>query len=560
MTKSPFCKSILIIGSSVFAVGFALAQVEREQPTPAPAGFNNVTNGFSEQDQFDKDRKTFEDVETILPEKKTSAETKTPKSRHGSSGRASNATDSTDDEQAGGGLGPVYNATSCVGCHQNPVTGSSSQVSEIRAGRLKNPNDDPNNPKSDFVEPPGGSLIHQRAIDAQIQEHVQAEDKVRTLRMSTNTLGNGFVEVIPDEVLIGNCKRQIDGIRGLPIAVPVAVRRVMTRDNTETEFVLRVGRFGWKDQEASLLNFSANAYLNEMGITSPLQPTENKSNGRDVTQFDPVADPEDKATAKNPFGEDVEAFTRFMRSTRVPPRDFALAQGPTCKDPLKPGEAQTLAGGEKLFHEFGCTTCHRPQYLTPPKDDLIRPLWPEGAQGTDLKDGKVPEALANKIFCPFSDFLLHDIGTKDGIVQTQHAQLPSPGARRFMQQAPTEYQAPRRSQPALPQIQQQLARRTPPISEAECQPQIQEVFPASASVESREANQQRVLDQRTRHRVRTAPLWGLRVRPQLLHDGSALTIRDAILAHREEASDSRTAFEQASEEQKTQLLMFLNSL
>src|SRR2546426_817523 len=72
------------------------------QPEEAPTGFNNATNGFEAQAAFDKDRESFEEVETIED-----------------------------------GLGPVYNATSCVSCHQNPVTGSSSQVSEIRAGHLE---------------------------------------------------------------------------------------------------------------------------------------------------------------------------------------------------------------------------------------------------------------------------------------------------------------------------------------------------------------------------------------------------------------------------------------
>src|SRR5262245_3034196 len=135
---------------------------DTEKPREAPTGFNNSTNGFEDQEAFDKDREAFEEVETI-PD----------------------------------GLGPVYNATSCVSCHQNPVTGSSSQVAELRAGHHQR---DPKDPKKViFVEAPGGSLIHQRAIDAAIQEHVRPEDEVRTLRMSTNTLGNGFVEVRSEE-------------------------------------------------------------------------------------------------------------------------------------------------------------------------------------------------------------------------------------------------------------------------------------------------------------------------------------------------------------------------
>jgi CxxC motif-containing protein (DUF1111 family) len=140
-------------------------QKAQAQPVEAPTGFSNSTNGFEAQDAFDKDREKFEEIEAISD-----------------------------------GLGPVYNATSCVSCHQNPVTGSSSQVSEIRAGHHETDPDDPK--KVIFVESPGGSLIHQRAIDAAIQEHVLPEDTVRTLRMSTNILGDGFVEVIPDSDIL----------------------------------------------------------------------------------------------------------------------------------------------------------------------------------------------------------------------------------------------------------------------------------------------------------------------------------------------------------------------
>src|SRR5262249_6380186 len=80
-----------------------------DKPEEAPTGFNNSTNGFEAQEAFDKDRETFEEVEAISD-----------------------------------GLGPVYNATSCVSCHQNPVTGSSSQIAELRAGHHR---PDPKEPK-----------------------------------------------------------------------------------------------------------------------------------------------------------------------------------------------------------------------------------------------------------------------------------------------------------------------------------------------------------------------------------------------------------------------------
>ena len=62
------------------------------------------------------------------------------------------------------------------------------------------------------------------------------------------------------------------------------------------------------------MSFAADAYLNEMGITSPLFPTENTSSGRVGTDaFDPMPDPEDD-------GVDIEAFADFMRSTKAPSR------------------------------------------------------------------------------------------------------------------------------------------------------------------------------------------------------------------------------------------------
>src|SRR5947207_10721860 len=101
----------------------------------------------------------------------------------------------------------------------------------------------------------------------------------------------------------------------------------------------RIGRCGWKSKHASLESFAADAYLNEMGITSPLFPEENTSSGRYVgygTKFDPVKDPEDD-------GVDVKAFANFMRATKAPSR------GPITAN---------VTAGELLFKQVGCATCH----------------------------------------------------------------------------------------------------------------------------------------------------------------------------------------------------------
>jgi CxxC motif-containing protein (DUF1111 family) len=500
----------------------AAAPATPQKLEEAPTGFTNTSNGFEDQDAFDTDRGKFEEV-----------------------------------EQPKDGLGPVYNATSCVSCHQNPVSGSSSQVSEIRAGHITK---DPKNPKKQiFVEPPGGSLVHQRAIDAAAQEHVRPEDESRTLRMSNTILGGGFVEVIPDEDILKVRSKQPAGLKGLAIAVPVAVRGKKGDDGQFTfEFVERIGRFGWKCQEASLLNFSAGAYLNEMGITNPLQPRENKSNGRDVSQFDLKPDPEDKVDPENPankdrpdqpFGDDVKAFTRFMRSLRAPPRDFSLAQTQLVKD------------GEKIFndegtadkHKLGCAICHHPCFVTPPPGTPIKPLGPPGElPGSDL--GTVPFALGNKIIRPYSDFMLHDVGTKDGIVQTQHAQFPPRGVenlRRIPQGLLMKED--KEDEGGVLRIQRErvpkakgVEKKGAPTEKEECEPTEEEIH----------------LDQRTLNKVRTAPLWGLRVRPQLLHDGSALTIEEAIRRHIVNAGAVVLPgnFDMLPPDQKEKLLAFLKSL
>src|SRR5437867_2851732 len=189
--------------------------------TEAPTGFDNVSNGFTTATQFKKDKDIFEDREEIA-----------------------------------NGLGPTYNAQSCAECHQNPVTGGISQVTELRAGHLES---------EVFVPAAGGSLIHSRATDASIEEFVEEGENIRSFRTSLNTLGDGFVECIDDQTLINISLNQPRGMQGLYFNVPVL----------EAGKMLRLGRFGWKNQHASLVSFSSDAYLNEMGITNSIGTGDN---------------------------------------------------------------------------------------------------------------------------------------------------------------------------------------------------------------------------------------------------------------------------------------------
>src|SRR5678815_3174753 len=136
----------------------------RTRPTEAPTGFDNLTNGFDIQgpdfDSLDEDNVTrlasFNDNRFVFEE-----------------------IEGTDE-----GLGPTYNAQSCAECHQNVATGGASQVAEHRTGHLKG---------DVFVESLGGSLVHSRATSPEIVERVNYTDDIRTLRISTNTLGSGFI-------------------------------------------------------------------------------------------------------------------------------------------------------------------------------------------------------------------------------------------------------------------------------------------------------------------------------------------------------------------------------
>lgn len=287
------------------------------------------------------------------------------------------------------GLGPLYNARSCADCHQNPVSGGASQFTELRVGHL--------DAMGNFVNPTipiddgaatitGRSIVNDRAVVPEAQEHIPATENIRALRATLNTLGDGFVEAIEDQTLLGIAAQQPIASHGRIHGEAVMVALFEAPGQT------RVGRFGWKDQHGSLLSFVADAYLNEMGITSRLRPKDTTTVGK-ITP-----DPED--TPDNLGMEDIDHFAQFIRGTKAPPRDAALAATP---------DAQA---GEALFGKIGCAVCHVPSIQTAPAGTVISPTC--SCIGGAFA---VPAALGDKIIHPYSDFLLHDIGTGDGIVQ-----------------------------------------------------------------------------------------------------------------------------------------------
>src|SRR6185503_13636687 len=228
-------------------------------------------------------------------------------------------------EEVDEGLGPTYNDVACSACHQAPVTGHVSQINEFRAGSV--------NIFGQFVAPPGGqTLLQDRSIAPGAQEHANTGLDIHEFRSTRTVLGDGFVEAIANQTLQNNVAAQPAAQRGQLRTVTVL----------EAAPATRVGRFGHKSQHASLVSFSADAYLNEMGITSPLQPNENNILGVSAAPFDTVADPEDD-------GDDVEAFTDFMRALRAP------ARGPINAD---------INAGSNLFDAIGCAVCHTRNFTT----------------------------------------------------------------------------------------------------------------------------------------------------------------------------------------------------
>ncbi|MCG8408077.1 MAG: hypothetical protein MI923_22995 [Phycisphaerales bacterium] len=266
------------------------------------------------------------------------------------------------------GLGPVYNKESCANCHNRPVGGSGSQV-VIRFGLL-----DEKGGGFNPLDSMGGSLLQSLTIDEDMcKETVPAMANLQVFRLTPSVLGGGLIEAIDDADISVNADptdTNGDGVSG-------RVHMVQPLEGGP----LRVGRFGWKAQVATLLTFSADAGLNEIGITNDLVPMENAPNGNMLTlsMCDDVEDPEDTGPIGTRF---IDKTTDFQRFLAAPPQT--------------PKSGMT---GEGLFTSIGCTDCHTASYTT----NVV-----------------AEAALSNKVIKPYSDFLLHDMGELDlfdGIVQ-----------------------------------------------------------------------------------------------------------------------------------------------
>lgn len=285
-------------------------------------------------------------------------------------------------EDAAEGLGPIFNNNACVNCHNNIAVGGGSAVFETRFARTANG-------VFDALTDLGGSLLQVQSIQGVnvgtqrcffATEVVPPQANVVAKRRSIPLFGLGLVDVLPDQAFLNIAASQPPSIRG---------RAPMEFDPHSGQ--AKVSRFGWKSQEPTLFLFSGDAYLFEMGITNPDFPLEQCPNGPPNCPQVQICDP---LPGLDDDGADVTKFFNFMRFL-----------SPIGRGPIGSREIS----GEKLFKQIGCGICHVSTFTTP-------------------NDPSIPQGLRNVTFHPYSDFLLHNMGTLgDGIVQASlEASLANP--------------------------------------------------------------------------------------------------------------------------------------
>ena len=263
------------------------------------------------------------------------------------------------------GLGPIFNDVSCATCHSGDGRG------QLRNALFRIGSD-----ADGFLGDLGGPQIQDKAIPGADAELIPAGHAV-SVRLPPPVFGAGLIEAIPEAAILANVDSldaDGDGISGRPNYVSMPSFVPGTEPGAGTG--LRLGRFGRKAQTAVLLQQVVEAYLQDIGITSPFLPVENRNpmSSVPIEAVDRVVDPEvSEAT--------VQAVTFYLR---------ALAP------PEAGRETDSRAEGRTLFTQISCAKCHTPSFTTGPS-----PV----------------SALSNRTVELYSDLLLHDMG--DGLADNR---------------------------------------------------------------------------------------------------------------------------------------------
>lgn len=252
------------------------------------------------------------------------------------------------------GLGPLFNANSCIECHEDPVAGGPGDEVEFHVSALLP------GPFCDLFAEQGGPVIQQEVTPALLaalgieKEPVPAGAAVAS-RTTPDILGFGLLDAVPDETILALADPDDtngDGISGRP----------------NRFFDGRLGRFGRKALIPTLSEFNRGAFVIEQGITNPSVLTEESIGGQPIPAgVDPLPEPEIDQGAI----ERTDAFVAFL----APPSPKKLSIH--------------AKHGRKIFGEIGCAACHVPH----------------------LKTGDHPvKALRHKQVAAYTDLLLHDMG------------------------------------------------------------------------------------------------------------------------------------------------------
>jgi CxxC motif-containing protein (DUF1111 family) len=403
-------------------------------------------------------------------------------------------------EDANDGLGPIFNAQACGQCHTNGAVGGAGEQIERRFGRFDNGVFNP-------LANEGGSLrqlftlgsftaLNGQACNVPL-EREPADATVHNVgRLTTPTFGLGLVDAMPDSFF-----------DGLVAAEPAAQRGTVNRgqivlpnpgDPSQAIGTTRVTRFGWKAGVPSMVQFAADAYVNEMGITTqscfrgaavtgfavesapngvpvsancddraPRQTGTNPGGGLTATQWAQVDDAVGACSnGRTEIQDDVFLFAVFMTALAPAPRDLS--------------DQIAVTRGQPLFTQVGCNNCHVTTTFRTPANP---PPVSIDAAGTESV--RVP---GNFAFNPYSDFAVHDMGTLGDQIGNAGDSLA------------------------------------------------------------------------VTRRMRTAPLWGVRFRNHLLHDGRCGDVVCAVQAHDGQAAAARNAFNALSAANQHYIVQFVRSL
>jgi CxxC motif-containing protein (DUF1111 family) len=323
----------------------------------------------------------------------------------------------------GPGLGPQFNLNSCGGCHAQPATGGTSPsvnpevaMATIRGAHNKVPSFvTANGPvrEARFVRNPDGTpdgQVHELYVISGRPDapgcNIQQTNFSAALaannvifRIPTPVFGLGLVEGISDLGLTTafNSQSALKSQLGI-----TGHFNISPNDGTIT-------RFGWKAQNKSLLMFSGEAYLVEMGITNELFPNERDNGTVPSCQFNPLpedmsifgtTDPDSPPTGStaSDFSTGIVNFATFMRLSAPP------TPAPAGVYPPNSEATASSSRGSVVFDNVGCQACHVRQQTT-------------AVNGLAFLNGSGNGGPVT--LYPFSDFAVHDMGyaLADGITQ-----------------------------------------------------------------------------------------------------------------------------------------------